>query len=460
MKCSWRRYAVYFTVIVMESSWLYAILALMNQSAAENRLSVWGLLLVYLLSFGSSKALQHLRWYKPFLTAISWLLWIPVMLLSVKVQLFINMGIADPAWLSAVPQAIASVFYGFRPELLVLMSSAVLWWLGRRLAYLSTEFAVAIAEFQFGLCILLIAFFVGYQLEIDQSGSVFTALLFFASGLVGVSIANAQEGNSWLSGWYQGHWSGLLLVSIALILLVGLFISVIVTPDLLRLFWEGIIWLWGVVERVLLWLASLIPAPEATQPLPTMPAMPGGGAEEEFRMLWQIPEFVLTAMRWGWSIMMGGVLLFTLWRVSSQIFSWLRKRMTSPGAEVESLDGAFKADFLGWLKRILFTLLGIKMRFKPKKKQFLSPEVASVRQLYTQLLHWAAAGGCARHTAQTPYEFMQVLSGVLPEAQGEIDFITRHYVRARYGLAVPVESELHELRQSWHRLRQTRWLKT
>lgn len=455
MKFNWRRYVILTTFIVMEGSWLYALLSQLNQSVTYNRLSIWGLLLVYLLSFGFSKALRLLSWHKSILTFLSWLLWIPVMLLSVKIQLFGSVGIADTAWLGVLGQAIAQIFYDFKPELLILLSSPVLWWMGRRMAYLGTEFSTAIAEFQFGLFILLIAFFVGYELKLDESASVFNAMTFFSIGLVGISIANAQEGNSWLPAWYQGHWSGLLLVSIALILILGFLISIIVTPDFIGLIIAGLKWLWGVIERVLVWLASLIPPPEPQQPLPSMPAIPGGEGAEEFRVL-QIPEFILTGLRWGWSIMVGGVVVFTLWRIASQLFSWLRKRLASPGAEVEHLDGAFRADFLALLKQIIFKLLGIKIHFKPGKKQFVSPEVASVRQLYSQLLQWAAAGGYPRRSAQTPYEYLYVLGDLLPETRGDLNFITQHYVGARYGLSAPNENELKELRQSWQRVRHFR----
>jgi hypothetical protein len=44
----------------------------------------------------------------------------------------------------------------------------------------------------------------------------------------------------------------------------------------------------------------------------------------------------------------------------------------------------------------------------------------------------------------------------LPERGGDFAFLTEQYVRTRYSPAVPEESGLEELRQSWHRIRQTR----
>ncbi|GAI27181.1 unnamed protein product, partial [marine sediment metagenome] len=82
------------------------------------------------------------------------------------------------------------------------------------------------------------------------------------------------------------------------------------------------------------------------------------------------------------------------------------------------------------------------------------PEIASVRQIYRQLLRWTAAGGYPRHISQTPYEYLYALAHLLPDVQGDLDLITQQYVKVRYGALLPTEDELHQLRQSWHRVKQ------
>ncbi|MDP2917613.1 MAG: hypothetical protein Q8O16_06770, partial [Dehalococcoidia bacterium] len=151
MKLDWRKNIIYTTMVIMEGSWLYASLTLLNSKAAGESMSVWGLLLVFLVAFASTKALRLLRWHKFFTGCISWLLWVTVMLLTVKVQLFRDIWFTDTAWLLSFPNALAQIFYGIQPVLLVLVSSGVLWWLGRRLANHGTGFAITVAEFQFGL---------------------------------------------------------------------------------------------------------------------------------------------------------------------------------------------------------------------------------------------------------------------------------------------------------------------
>jgi len=456
MKPDWRQVILYIVNIGMGACWLYALLTLLNKQVADGRLSVLGLLLVYPLAFGLNKLLRQLQWPKVCLRSISWLAWLVGMLLIVKVQLFSDVGLLNPVWLMALPQAIGQIIYTFKPELLILVSSAVMWWLGRRLAYLRINFAALVTEFQFGLAILLITFFVVSQLRVDLADSVPITLIFFLFALLGISIAHAQEGTGWLSGLYQGHWSGLLLLSISLILILGLLIGSLVTPDLLQLILAGLKWIWGLILKVIAFIASLFPEPEPGELPPPMP-VPEVEPSEGFK-LWTMPEWMRGGLSLGLTILWGGLILVALWRISSQIFGWLRRRLTSmAGAEFEPLPGAFKADFLSLLKRILLKLLGFKVPLRlARKSSSILPEIASVRQIYRQLLRWAAAGGYPRHISQTPYEYLYILQGLLPEAQVDLDFITHQYVSTRYGASLPTEDALHQLRQSWHKISQNR----
>ncbi len=463
MKLDWRRSILYVTTIGMGGCWLYTIITLLNKQVADERLSTIGLLLLYPLAFGINKLLRQLQWHEIYLRAISWLVWVVAMLLVLKIQLFGGLGWSDPSWLLALPQAMGQIFYTFRPELLILVSTTVMWWLGRRLAYQRMNFVTSVSEFQFGLVILLITFVTISLLRIDLANSVPVTLTFFLFALLGISIAHAQEGTSWLSGINQGHWAGLLLVSISLILILGLLISSLVTPDLLQLVVAALKWVWGMIlgfiMKVMAFIASLFPAPESAELPPVVP-MPEPEPSPGYHAF-TIPEAVQNGLRIGWTTLMAGFLIFALWRISSQVFSWLRRKLAGmAGAEYESLPGAFRADFLGLLKRILTRLLRLRLSLRlGRNPSSLLPEIASVRQIYRQLLHWVAAGGYPRQTSQTPHEYLYTLVDLLPEAHVDLDFITRQYVSARYGASLPTEDELHNLRQSWHRIKRTRFKK-
>ncbi len=453
MKPDWQKGILYTAVIGIEGCWLYALMALLNNKVADERLHIFGILLLYLISFGLNGMLLKLRWPAVCLRIISWLIWVVGVLLIVKIQLFGGLAWSDTTWLLAVPRAIADVIYTFKPELLILISTAAIWWLGRRLAYLKTSFATLVSEFQFGLFILVITFFIASQLEFELAHSIYLIVAFFLFSLLGISIAHALEGTSWLSGLYQGHWSGLLLVSISLILIVGFLISLVVTPDFLQIVLAALKWVWGLIMKVFAFFASLLPEPEPTESPPPVP-MPETVPSEEFKG-WTMPEFLRSGLRLGWTILMAGLFLFALWRLASIIFGWLRRRLAgTEGADYERLPGAFRADFLSFLKRLLHKLFGLRRLFSSKARDKpLLPEIASIRQIYRQFLRWAGTAGFPRKLSQTPHEYLYELASLLPEAEEDLDLITQQYVRTRYGARLPTEDELHQLRQSWYNVK-------
>ena len=73
MKLYWRRVILYVTAMGMESCWLYALMALLNEKVADGRLSIFGLLLLYPLAFGFNRLLWQLRWRKAYVRGITWL---------------------------------------------------------------------------------------------------------------------------------------------------------------------------------------------------------------------------------------------------------------------------------------------------------------------------------------------------------------------------------------------------
>ncbi len=456
MKLDWRKGILYVATIGIESSWLYTLMALLNKQVAEERLSILGIWLLYPISFGLNSLLRMLRWPEFCLRSISWLVWVGGMLVILKIQLFGGLAWSDTAWLLAIPRAIAALIYTFKPELLILIITAVIWWLGRRLAYRKVSFATLGGEFQFGLFILVMTLFSAAQLEVDIAHSVYLIVAFFLFSLLGISVAHALEGTSWLSGLFQGHWAGLLLVSISLVLILGFIISAVVTPDLLRLILAALKWVWELIMKAIAFLASLLPEIEPTEPPPPMPVMPPMEPSEESTRWFTMPEVLRTGLRIGWTVLMAGFLLLALWRLSSEISRWLRRKLASmAGAEFESLPGSFRADLLALFKRLFAKLLGLRRLLGlGARAEPVLPEIASVRQIYRHLLRWAAAAGFPRHTAHTPHEYLYELVGLLPEAQGDLDLITQQYVRTRYGAYLLTEDELHQMKQSWYNVKQ------
>jgi hypothetical protein len=460
MKMDWRQAVVYITIMGMEGCWLYSLLELLNNRAVNGQLSVLGILALLPVAFIFNFLLGRLKWPKAGVWLVSWLGWVSGMLLMVKIQLFGGLPLSDPQWLLAVPRATSGVLYTFAPELLILLATAVIWWLGRRLVFRAGNFPTTVSEFQFGLIVLVFVFLIASGLKTNLDSPVPIAITFFLLALLGMSVSHALAGTSWLSGLHQGHWSGLLLATIGVVLIFGLLIAWMVTPDLLQIIWAAIktAWgfIWSLIVKLLLFIASLFPPAEPAE-LPPMPITPETGPDEGFK-LWTIPEWLKSSAHLLMAIAWVGLLLAAIWRISSDIFRWLRRRLAGmAGAEFEPLPGAFRADLLGFLKRVISRLLSLKLPFRLRKGQgALLPEVASVRQVYRQLLRWAAAGGYPRQISQTPGEYSEKLAGLLPEAGGDLDLITQRYMRARYGAFLYTGDELKELSEAWHRLKQNR----
>lgn len=434
----------------MELSWLYAALNASVKAVAD-RLSIPLLLVALLISYGVSRALRFLPWPKAVLTIISWIIWPVVMLLMVKVQLFPDTPIGDSIWLASIPQGFSAIFSRFEPALLILIGTAILWWLGRRLAYAKADFATTIAESQFGLIILVIVFFVAYEAELDQSSSLPLALAFFSLALFGIAVSHDQN-SGWLGSWRKGPWPGILLVSIGMILVLGLLISVIVTPDLIQLLLNALKWIWSVIEHIMTWIASLVP-PSSPSDVPSMPALPAAGPDESQGIA--LPEWLRPGLSLGWEIIVAGFVLVAIWRIASQIFGWMRRQTSGLGGEVESLRGAFKKDLLDFFKNILSKIFRFKFKSGEKGLKNIPPEIASVRQLYRELLHWAARAGFPRQKSQTPEEFRLVIESAASENHDDLSFITRQYMNSRYGDVLPSEAELNRLKQKWSELKKS-----
>lgn len=459
MKLDWRRVILYAAIIGMEGCWLFILLKLLNEEVADGQLSVLGVLGLYPAAFVLNAWLLRIRWPKVCLRSISWLLWAVAMLVIVKVQLAGSLAWSDTEWLLSIPQAIAESIYFFKPELLVLLITAVIWWLGSRLSRLSVNFGTLLGEFQFGLIILIVVFLIASLLKTEISNPVLVALTFFLFALIGISIAHALEGNSWLTGLYQGHWSGLLLVSIGVILVLGLLISLILTPEFLQVVWAAIkgAWefIWGVIMKILDFFAGLFSASELGE-LPTVTSIPATEVNDGFSL--NMPEWLRGGLNLAWIILVIGITIFALWRISSDVLRWLRRKLAGmAGAEFEPLPGAFKSDILGLLKRVLSKILGIKRLFHLRARSApVRAEVSTVVRIYRQFLRWAAGGGHPRHLSQTPYEYCCELSGIMPEAGEDFDLVTLQYVKARYGAWLTTEDELNKLSQALQRVQKIR----
>ena len=455
MKSIGQKVVLTTAVIALEGCWLYTLAYLLDVLMAQGRLSVPGLLPLYLLAFGTNRLWRWLGWPRVIRSVLNILGFAIFTLLMVKIQLFGGLPLAEATWLKALGEAFVNIFYGLAPELVLLVSGGVLWWFGQRMASLPIDFATTLREFQFELIVLLILLFIAYGLEVQVSNTVPVVTAFFIAALFSLSIAHAQE-NKRSTEFYRGNWLGILLMSISAIVLLGLAIGSVITPDLLRLVVAGLTWLWGFIVKGITFIASLFPEPDLVSPEGLPEAAPMPMQEPDYSKFLVLPEVVREGLRFGWSILMIGILLVFFWRISEQIFTWLRAKLGATGnAEYESLSGAFWADIQSLFKRIFCWILKLLKwpALLRKQKRAEPKEITSIRQLYQQLLRWAAKGGLPRPGFQTAYEYLGVLQGKMPAYRDTLQYVTRKYVSARYGHITPSAEELDQLKQSWHHLR-------
>lgn len=460
MNRRWVEITLCGAVAGLEVSWFWAFLDLLNQKATVGSLPLLSLLGFYPLSFVFHRIFGRLSWKKTI--PLGFLAWVALVLLLGKGHFFAHTGWEDPQWLRDFGYALAQTVHGLTPESLVALSSAVFWGFGCRLAYVRIHFATLVGEFQFGLAILLTLFLLNAQWELSTAALIPLTLAFFFFALGGIAVSHASERESWLSGHYRDRWFAFLLLTIGFILGIGWLISAVVNPSLIEFLLSFLAmvgqWIWAWIVKFFIFLGELIPPPKPAElpPAARLPPMKGP-ADEPFILF---SDSVREVIRFIWGAGVISLLLAALWRISSQIFEWFRRKWGGvQDAEVEPLPGAFREDFFNFLKRLL-RIFGVPWPFRRgRSAEPLLPGAELVRKTYRQLSAWAARKGHARSPAQTPYEFLQGLALWLPERRGDLSSVTEQYVRTRYGFSAPTESGLEELQQSWQRIRQTRFRK-
>jgi len=416
MKLDWRRGILRLTIMGMEYCWLCALLFLLNDWVADGLLAILWLLPLYPGAFIFNK-LWRWRRFKIYVYVVNGLV------LTLAIWLLVETQIPS----------------------------------GMELVQLRVTFTNLFVDFQFGLPILLSVFLIASLVGIQLTSSIPIVLAFFLFALVGMALVHTQDGGRWLTASHQNFWAGLLLASIGLILSLGLLIGSVITPDFLQLVLIPFKWLWGMFWKGIEFLLSLFPASEPVELPPGMVAPEMPQMESDGFKMWTIPASLRTWLRIGYTIFISGFLLCALWRISSQILGWLRRRLTPAEAEVESLPGALRADLLSLLKRAMLKLLKLSLLLRRQRKpEPFSSGTSAVRQIYRQFLGWAAKNGWPRQLFQTPHEYLYALEDLLPVAQQELRLITEQYVSARYSPLSPTDEELYQLKQSWHQLRKNR----
>ena len=454
MTWSWNTVLLYLAVGGMQGSWLTLALLILFKKLGADSLPWSGILLFYPISFILNLSFlnwQRVRKYSLIFCAGAGLIGYAGFMAFLMIS---GSMLPGESGLTLIWQSINP----YHPGFLLLVTAGVLWGLGCRLGSLRVSFTTLLSEFQFGLVILLLALFAEQKLEMHQTHLVPLILCFFSFALLGAGVAHGREHAGWTSSRYLSSWIAFLVIAIALILITGLLITVLVSPSfiqfLLALLYQAGSLLLGFLAKILRFLINLLPLPDSTLPV-SAPVPRPAPKPEDWSPFFLISDSTREVMRVLWTLMVSSLLAVALWRVSSQVLDWLRRRMgTLAGEEVEPLPGAFRADL-----RILLTwildILSLKWLYRLlRKKKRSEQKINSIRQIYMKLLQWSAARGCGREVAQTPYEFLPRMCANLPEAKEDFVFLTSQYVAVRYGPKGTAEEVFEEAKSRLQNIRE------
>jgi hypothetical protein len=452
-----------FILAGMEICWLYTALVLMREKSGSASLSPAVLLLFYAASWTFHRPARGPAWSWVRKACATLLCWLVCTLILGKILFSTSPYSFDFSWVLEAGSGLAGLDSFPNRDHLFLISGILLWWAGRRLTRQPPGFSGLVSEFQFGLTALLILFFMDSQWGTNLPGLIPVCFAFFAFSFVGIALAHGGEGTGWLHGSHRTQWLSILVIAISAAFALGLLLSVVVNPEILKLFLSVLKFIWQVlcelINRIIAFLVSLFPKPgpvaippfEVPQPIPAQPP--------SWVKIFRIPHWVRAVAQVVVSGIWVGLILAALWSLSSQIIHWLRQKLDhGEGVSYEPMSGAFREDILRLLQLILSRITRLLAFFRGKKKEAgpVSREVKSVRQIYRQLLGWAASAGCPRHTAQTPREYLHTLIEWLPEARWEFSFITHQYVYVRYSSSLPAANSLDRLAEAWNRIRTLR----
>jgi hypothetical protein len=443
----------------MEACWLYTALLLMVGKAGIG-LSPAVILSIFPVSWGLDRLIRRRPWTWVARTGASVVGWLICILVFGRWLFSSDFNVFHVSWLPVFVSGLIHLPSFPNQEQLFVVSGSLVWWLGRRLAGLHPNFSVLISEFQFGIALLLILFFTASMWEMNLSGLVLVCLAFLVFSFLGISLAHAEGGKGWFRSANRSQWLSILLITICLAFGLGLCLSAVIKPELLKILLSIPKLLWHyfaeMVRIIIAFLISLLPKshPVVLPPpggVPVIPAEPPAWVK-----LLRIPDWV---RRVG-QIVVSGIwlvlILAALWSVSSQIIHWLRYKLDhDEGASYEPLHGAFREDLMHLFRIILNRLFRIFRVFRRKRERggSVSARAESVRRIYRQLLDWAASTGCPRSAAQTPGEYLASLTAWFPEGQPEFSLITEQYVVARYSPFLPSHEALERTVRTWDQLK-------
>ncbi|MDE0143584.1 MAG: DUF4129 domain-containing protein [Caldilineaceae bacterium] len=304
------------------------------------------------------------------------------------------------------------------------------------------------------------------------SNSIWLIILFAASGLAGMGIANLGKSGGWRRrarvarlrpnrGWMAG-----IGLTIFVMLGVALLMALIIQPEDAAILWKALGLIWQGVSQVLIWIITVIAypiflileylirlfrslfgdrsqeteraeiaQPPAPEPMPELPERAVEGMPEPFR--------------WIALIVVAAGVFFIFMLV-------LRQLRSNPEEESDEIrESVLTASLLQSQLADLWARL--RSRFGPPPEEpdpylSLEGEVDTrrlIRLIYQRLLEAAQMHNVPRLQSETPSRFGGRLAGKPRFDEGLVQTITDAYGEARYGDEPPSEQTAAEADKAW-----------
>jgi hypothetical protein len=390
-------------------------------------------------------------------------------LLVVRLWLYTNAPFLDFGWVYNIFNALFNIHQGLRPELVLVLTSLLLWQRAASATSRSLDFFSVGVSFRLGLLLLMLG--AGLLSHLSGHDVIPLLWLYLALGLTAVSLARMHEkAADALSAGRVLPVPRLaqLLVAVALTVGAAAGLAVFCSPARVRTVLGSLGPLWAVLgllvpplEQILFLLTQIILGSldwlvrrvlvtfhwrlfeEALDRLTSLADLLRRSSEAGMTL----PPSLLTGLRYA------GVVLCIILIVGFVLLYLHKVRARRHGEELEEEaleDMTFGGNTLGRGLRWLRDTAGLVRRFGVGRHLLTA---VSVQNMYANLCRLARQRGYARHPAQPPDTYLPVLSQAFPGQEEALARITTAYMRVHYGDQAVPGPELSQLRKDYDGVR-------
>jgi hypothetical protein len=456
-------------VVFMEVYWLYPWFLWLGKldilAVPGAPLSIGGVIVLLGGGFAVTRYLLSREW------SLSWIRWgiiicgLLVVFTVIRSEYHAGYALLDMQWFVHTVRILLD-FSQFHPLMIALPAGAYLWWRGisrgRAPLYAPDIYRTFIAgTISFVLLVIVWSITLGAGSLEDLASTVaphVAAFFFFA--LVSMALINLQSIRQKMTPEDVGpsfnrRWLPILVLVVGSIVLVGIGIASIFSPefvaflsrlvgsigDVVREVLRYILFPLGYIATALYWVGLFIVNLIRGEGIPEFEG-PSLDIEEEATEVTQgapVSEVVILVLKW---VLFAIITISIIYLLSKAVRRFRVSRMKTDVTEVnESLWNW--DDFLADIRLFLSS---IWQHLWHRKKEVVANEAAphrylddeeegtmSIREIYRRLLWQAARFGMGRRGYETPYEYRVRLEQLVPDCQEPLTEITDLYVSVRYG---------------------------